>query len=107
MCLQGSPGPSGAAGPIGSAGVRVSSDRLVLMATMFSEFFKHEQHRSSFSVFILYFQGPQGKEGPAGPRGPAGPMVSVLIVCWGFELALVFRENMTHLFKRQMVLIEL
>lgn len=76
-CLQGSPGTPGAAGPIGPAGVRVSTDRLVLMATMLSGFLKHKQYLHRFSLFISYFQGPPGKEGPAGPRGPAGPMVRV------------------------------
>ncbi len=79
VCFQGSPGPSGAVGPIGPAGVRVSKHRLLLMATMLSEFFTHEQNQCSFSLWILYFQGPQGKDGPAGPRGPVGPMVRALM----------------------------
>lgn len=78
--MQGSRGPSGPVGPMGPAGVRVSIARLLLMASMRSEFFKHEWYAFRVSVLILYFQGPQGKEGPAGPRGAPGPMVRLLMV---------------------------
>lgn len=78
--MQGSRGPPGPVGPLGPAGVRVSIARLLLMASMRSEFFKHELYGFRVSVLILYFQGPQGKEGPAGPRGAPGPMVRHLMV---------------------------
>lgn len=65
---------------MGPAGVRVSIARLFLMASMQSEFFKHELYGFRVLGIILYFQGPQGKEGPAGPRGAPGPMVRLLMV---------------------------
>lgn len=61
VCLQGSPGPSGAVGPIGAAGVRVGTDRPGLMATTLSEFFKHEpDHFRPFSLDLV-FSGPSRK----------------------------------------------
>uniref|UniRef100_A0A3P9JN89 Collagen, type XII, alpha 1b n=1 Tax=Oryzias latipes TaxID=8090 RepID=A0A3P9JN89_ORYLA len=59
--LQGPQGPSGAVGPVGAPGVRVSADRLLLMATRQPE-------------LLNMNTGPPGKEGPSGPRGPMGPM---------------------------------
>uniref|UniRef100_A0A3P9LM25 Collagen, type XII, alpha 1b n=1 Tax=Oryzias latipes TaxID=8090 RepID=A0A3P9LM25_ORYLA len=59
--LQGPQGPPGAVGPVGAPGVRVSADRLLLMATRQPE-------------LLNMNTGPPGKEGPSGPRGPMGPM---------------------------------
>lgn len=74
VCFQGSPGPPGPVGPIGPAGVRVSADRLVLMANMLFEFFKHEQDEFSFSKSrSFHFRVLKEKKDRLDPEALQGP----------------------------------